>query len=85
MPKEKSLVRGLSVRASGKQHRCSQSKVHALPKGYLMLVVTEGRNEKHYCTSCAVRFVATARRRLDEVLTELGLSGTVPESVEAKA
>lgn len=72
MPKEKSLIRRLSVRASGRQHPCSQSKAHPLPKGALMLVVTEDRNQKHYCAGCAVKFVKTARRQLDEILVELG-------------
>lgn len=32
-----------------------------------MFVIKEGRDEKHYCLPCAQRFVATARKALDDL------------------
>lgn len=64
MPSQKSLLRTVSIGVSGRRHHCRQSKAHTLDKGTRMLIVKEGREERHYCCSCGVKFVATAQNRL---------------------
>ena len=71
MSSEKSLLKSSSISVSGRLHRCKKSKTHQLPKGAVLLVIKEGRDNLHYCDVCAKKFIATARRRLDELELEL--------------
>jgi hypothetical protein len=68
---DKALLRSLSVRESGKAHTCRRNRAHLLVKGDLMLVVKEARDERHYCSTCAKRFILTARERLDDLEASL--------------
>lgn len=76
MGSDKSLLRRVSVRRSGRKHLCSRNKAHVLSKNNLMLVVTEGRNEKHYCVACAARFVKTAQGQLGQILEGLEIDAS---------
>lgn len=71
MSREKSLLKSMSTRESGRAHRCRQSDQHQLPKGTLMLVLKIDGDELHYCAACGLKFIQTARRQLD--LIEQGL------------
>lgn len=79
MSSEKSLLKRLSVRPSRRKHRCRRSQAHLLPKDALMLVVKEDRNEFHYCAVCAEKFIATARKVLEQIESDLALTPRPPE------
>jgi hypothetical protein len=44
-----------------------------------MLVVKEDRNEFHYCAVCAEKFIATARKVLEQIESDLALTPRPPE------
>jgi hypothetical protein len=67
----KSLLRRMAVRESGRLHRCRTSPKHPLAKGQVMLVITEDRDERHYCESCALNFITVAETNLKEIRTLL--------------
>lgn len=67
MSSQKSLLRSVSIRESGKMHQCRSNKRHLLSKGKIMLVVKEGQDERHYCADCGLKFVTTARKNLDDI------------------
>lgn len=70
--KGKSLLRRMTIRESGRLHRCRTSPKHALTKGQIMLVITENRAESHYCESCALKFIAVAETNLKDIRMLLG-------------
>lgn len=67
----KSLVKNVKFGISGRLHDCKNNKRHKLPKGATMLIVKEGRDPKHYCTSCAALILDDAKNRLAELDAEL--------------
>jgi hypothetical protein len=71
MGRPRSLLRSLSVGTVGRRHACKASKDHALQKGDPMLVIKVERDEFHYCMSCAIAYMATARTALDELEAQL--------------
>ena len=71
MGSQKSLLRSMTVRTSGRRHPCRSNKRHLLPKGAVMLVIKEGQDERHYCVECSFKFIATAQGRLRELEAEL--------------
>lgn len=75
MTRQKSLLKTMSVRESGKQHPCRSNKKHPLAKGEVMLVIKEGQDERHYCRECGAKFMAIAHEKLHELALLLQLSG----------
>lgn len=71
MSREKSLLKPVSIAESGRLHYCRQSRSHALPKGEPVFIVKDGRDERHYCIGCGLKFVNTAIERLDALKQEL--------------
>lgn len=64
MGSQRSLLKSLSVRTSGKLHFCRSNKKHELTMGVGILVLKEGRNEHHYCLPCGLKFIANAQSGL---------------------
>lgn len=61
---QRSLLKSLEISTAGRLHYCHSNKRHALRKGDVIFIVSEGRNHTHYCVDCALRFVATAQAKL---------------------
>lgn len=68
----KSLLKTADIRLAGRAHSCRSNKKHVLVKGDAMLVVKEGREERHYCSSCAEKIIAVAREKLKDLDQHLG-------------
>lgn len=71
MAAEKSLLKNVSIGFSGRLHRCRQDKRHELPKGAPMMIVKEGRDSSHYCTTCGMKFLRTAADRVRSIERDL--------------
>jgi hypothetical protein len=72
MGKPRSLLRTLSVAASGKRHECRSDKSHVLHKGDPILIVKVDRDSAHYCADCGLKFINNARQQLSLMEEELG-------------
>ena len=71
MSGQRSLLRSISAASAGKRHACRANSKHVLFKDDPILVVKIDRDNFHYCTDCARKFIATAREKLDSVEADL--------------
>jgi len=71
MGKPRSLLRSLSIGTSGRRHSCKADEKHELLKGDRMLVVKIDRDDFHYCTDCALKFINTAQLKLSTLEEEI--------------
>lgn len=71
MGSAKSMLQRLSVSLAGRRHSCRSNQKHILIKGQAMLVLKENRDERHYCTECALKFINTAERELQRLKMQL--------------
>ncbi|MFC4902730.1 hypothetical protein [Kocuria oceani] len=71
MGKQRSLLRSLTTGFAGRKHCCKGNKRHVILKGNRILVIKIERNSFHYCLDCALKFIATARKDLTALETEL--------------
>lgn len=65
MSGQRSLLRSVSAGTAGRRHTCKANANHVLLKGDPILIVKVERDNPHYCTECARKFIATARDKLD--------------------
>lgn len=81
MSSQRSLLRSIAMGTAGRRHRCKSNAKHVLAKGDPMLIMKIDRNEYHYCRECAVKFIRTARCRLDELESSVTpTAGGVPHA-----
>jgi hypothetical protein len=71
MSGQRSLLRSISAASAGKRHACRANSKHVLFKNDPILVVKIDRDNFHYCTDCARKFIATAREKLDSLEADL--------------
>lgn len=71
MSGQRSLLRSISAGTSGRRHSCKANSKHVLFKNDPILIVRIDRDDFHYCTNCARKFIAAARAKLDDLETDL--------------
>lgn len=88
MSNQRSLLRSVRTGIAGRAHKCRANAKHALAKGDPILVVKIERNEYHYCAACAVKFMNTARARLQDIeddLTAVSSTARIDKGAEKDA
>jgi hypothetical protein len=73
MGSQRQLVKNISVASAGRRHYCHSNKRHVLLMGDPIFIVKEGRTPTHYCVSCGLQFITSARTKLDEIDAQLRL------------
>ena len=70
----KNLLKTMSIGESRRIHYCRRNSAHELPKGAKILVVREGRDERHYCIPCARKLIGIAQFTLDKLQLDTATS-----------
>ncbi|MDI9890673.1 hypothetical protein [Microbacterium sp. IEGM 1404] len=65
------LLKSLTAGVAGRKHYCKGNKRHILLKGDRILVIKIERDSFHYCLACGLKFIATARKDLTALETDL--------------
>jgi hypothetical protein len=75
MSGQRSLLKSVAAGKAGRRHNCRADAKHVLVKDDPILIVKIDRDKYHYCLDCARKFIATARKNLDALETELLTGG----------
>lgn len=71
MPRQKSILKKISVDKAMRTHSCQHVKTHRVQQGEKRLKLTVNRTHEHFCTQCALQIIHSDIEKLQKIRDQL--------------